>query len=84
MKQQTAVEWLIDELRVEMGYGKDLGRSDQRVFDEVIEQAKAMERTMAINFHDWMSEIEVKHMDIYYHVENYDDFFELFLNRNNK
>lgn len=41
-KKQTAVEWLVDELKNELGYGVDLGKSDQRVLDKIIEQANKM------------------------------------------
>ncbi len=44
MAQQTAVDFLVKELRIEMGYGRELTKSDQRVFDEIIEEAKAMEK----------------------------------------
>lgn len=37
-KKQTAVEWLVYELKNELGYGVDLGKSDQRVLDKIIEQ----------------------------------------------
>ena len=43
MQQQTAVEWLIEELHNEMGYGRDLTKSDRKVLDEIIQQAKQME-----------------------------------------
>jgi hypothetical protein len=49
MAQQTAVEWLINELKMEFGYGKDLGRSDQRIFDEINQQAKAMEKEQMVD-----------------------------------
>lgn len=43
MQQQTAIEWLIEELHNEMGYGRDLTKSDRKVLDEIIQQAKVME-----------------------------------------
>ena len=43
MQQQTAVEWLVEELYNEMGYGRDLTKSDRKVLDEIIQQAKQME-----------------------------------------
>ena len=39
MSKQTAVEWLTNELKNELGYGADLGKSDQIVLDKIINQA---------------------------------------------
>lgn len=45
MKQQTAVEWLLDELMTEMGYGRDMSRIDnKRILDEITKEAKEMEK----------------------------------------
>lgn len=41
---QTAVEWLVEELYNEMKYGRDLTKNDRKVLDEIIQQAKAMEK----------------------------------------
>lgn len=43
MAQQTAVEWLVEELYNEMKYGRDLTKNDRKVLDEIIQQAKDIE-----------------------------------------
>lgn len=40
----TAIDWLINELKTEFRYGIDLGKSDRRVFDEIIAEAKQIEK----------------------------------------
>jgi hypothetical protein len=46
----TSIEWLIKELRIEMGCGKDLCKSYQGVYEEIINEAKAMEKEQMITF----------------------------------
>lgn len=43
-KQQTAVEWLVEQLPIRM----------QNYLQKDIEEAKEMEREIAISFHQWM------------------------------
>ena len=40
----TSIEWLMKELRIEMGCGKDLCKSYQGVYEEIINEAKEMHR----------------------------------------
>lgn len=45
--KQTAVEWVLNELRTKMGYGNNLGRTAQIIFDVITYEAKAMEKEKA-------------------------------------
>jgi len=49
MKKQTAVEWLLNELRTKMGYGNNLGKTAQIIFDVITYEAKAMEKEQIVN-----------------------------------
>jgi len=50
MSKQTAVEWLLDELMTELGYGRDMTRIDnKRILDEIKKEAKAMEKQQSIS-----------------------------------
>ena len=42
--KQTAVEWVLNELRAKMGYGNNLGKTAQIIFDVITCEAKAMEK----------------------------------------
>lgn len=45
MKKQTAVEWLLDELKTELFYAREMTRIDnKRILDEITKEAKAMEK----------------------------------------
>ena len=44
MSKQTAVEWLIEELKNELGYCVDLGYTDQMVLDKILNHYKEMEK----------------------------------------
>jgi hypothetical protein len=45
MKKQTAVEWLVDELKTELFYAREMTRIDnKRILDEITKEAKAMEK----------------------------------------
>lgn len=46
--KQTAVEWLINEL-----YEKFEMRGDGLLYDEILDQAKEMEKKQAIEFTEW-------------------------------
>jgi hypothetical protein len=45
----TSIEWLIKELRIEMGLGKDLCKSYQGVYEEIINEAKEMHKQEIID-----------------------------------
>ena len=49
MKKQTAVEWLLNELRTKMGYDNNLGKTAQIIFDVITYEAKAMEKEQIVN-----------------------------------
>ena len=59
----TSIEWLIKELRMEMGCGKDLCKSYQGVYEEIINEAKEMHKQE-------MKEMYLKG------IENYDPTFK--------
>jgi hypothetical protein len=48
MKKQTAVEWVLNELRTKMGYGNNLGKTAQIIFDVITYEAKAIEKEQLI------------------------------------
>jgi hypothetical protein len=65
MKEVTAVNWLLDTL----GYNENMGGGVQ----EIIEQAKEMEREQMIKFHKWMLETDTEqNADKYFHFTNSD------------
>ena len=45
MKKQTAVEWLLNELRTKMGYGNNLGKTAQIIFDVITYKPKQWRRS---------------------------------------
>ena len=70
----TSIEWLIKELKNEMGYGRDLCKSDKRVLDEIVNEAKEMHKQeMAETFkQSRQALIFEKHMPpVYENLEQY-------------
>jgi hypothetical protein len=51
MSKQTAVEWLIEELKNELGYCVDLGYTDQIVLDKILNHYKEIEKEQRAE--DW-------------------------------
>jgi hypothetical protein len=48
--KQTAVEWLIKELQIELGWGEDLGGIDSEIYNQTVSKAKEMEKTSMCSF----------------------------------
>jgi len=73
MKKQTAVEWLLDELMTEMGYGRDMSRIDnKRILDEITKEAKEMEKEQMIAFaNDVSREILNENIHSPFSIEQY-------------
>ena len=76
MAQQTAVDWLIKELIIEMGYGSDLSRSDLKVLNEIIEEAKEMhKKEHAKTWDKSMENLDVRGGNIVRAWEDFDDYY---------
>jgi hypothetical protein len=44
MSKQTALKWFLQELETEMQLGNNFNKSEQRIFDEIKQEALKMER----------------------------------------
>ena len=64
MSKQTAVEWLLDELKTELFYAREMTRIDnKRILDEITKEAKAMEKEQIL---DAYNNGDLRSADLYY------------------
>jgi hypothetical protein len=85
--KQTAVEWLIKELQIELGWGEDLGGIDSEIYNQTVSKAKEMEKTSMCYFTTGYVnncvEIDHNEIELTQEVEEYYDYQYEKQNENN-
>jgi hypothetical protein len=85
MSKQTAVEWLIEELKNELGYCVDLGYTDQIVLDKILNHYKEIEKQDTISFgYMCMDEVDAELGNTFYKKTPEIIYNEMFKNKEAK
>jgi hypothetical protein len=71
MSKQTAVKWFLQELETEMQLGNNFNKSEQRIFDEIKQEALLMEREQIIDAYTANSVIRIRTKAEQYYNETY-------------